>query len=51
MVLVAGLSKAKTLAAVLEGPRDPSHYPIQLIEPISGKLAWLVDAPAAGMME
>ena len=49
LVLVAGVSKAKTLAAVLEGPRDPVKYPIQLIEPISGRLTWLLDAAAAGM--
>jgi len=49
IIVVAGAGKAKTLAAVLEGPKDPRKYPVQLIEPISGKLTWLVDAAAAGM--
>ena len=48
-VLVTGANKAKTLAEVLEGPRDPQRLPVQLIAPPSGKLTWLVDAAAAGM--
>jgi 6-phosphogluconolactonase len=49
MILVTGAGKATTLAAVLEGPRHPKRLPVQLIEPTSGKLTWLVDAAAAGM--
>ena len=34
------------------GPPDhPQRLPIQLINPVNGKLTWLVDAPAAGMTE
>jgi 6-phosphogluconolactonase len=51
LVLVAGSGKAKRLAEVLEGPRDPARLPIQLIEPIQGKILWLIDAAAAGMEE
>ena len=51
IVLVAGASKAKVLAEVLEGPRDPQRLPVQLIAPASGKLSWLIDAAAAGMAE
>jgi 6-phosphogluconolactonase len=51
IVLVAGAGKAERLAEVLEGPRDPKRLPIQLIEPQSGKLTWLIDAAAAGMRE
>jgi len=51
LILVSGASKAKRLAEVLEGPRDPQRLPIQLINPASGRLAWLVDAAAAGMHE
>jgi hypothetical protein len=36
---------------VLEGPRDPHRLPIQLIQPASGRMSWLVDAAAAGMVE
>jgi len=51
LILVSGASKAQRLAEVLEGPRDPQRLPIQLINPASGRLAWLVDAAAAGMHE
>jgi 6-phosphogluconolactonase len=51
IVLVAGANKAKTLADVLEGPRDPQRLPIQLIRPASGRMTWLIDAAAAGMAE
>jgi 6-phosphogluconolactonase len=51
IVLVAGASKAKTLAEVLEGPRDPQRLPVQLIAPALGRMSWLVDAPAAGMTD
>jgi 6-phosphogluconolactonase len=51
MFLVAGANKAQALSQVLEGPRDPERLPAQLIEPASGRLTWLVDVAAAGMME
>ena len=51
LVLVSGVSKAKRLQEVLEGPSDPRRLPIQLIRPTDGRLTWLVDAPAAGMTE
>lgn len=49
--LVAGAGKAKALATVLEGPRDPETYPSQLIAPEPGKLVFIVDASAADMGE
>ncbi len=49
MILVGGKSKTQRVAEVLEGPRDPKRLPIQLIEPSSGHLLWLLDADAAGM--
>jgi 6-phosphogluconolactonase len=51
MVLVTGAGKAKRVAEVLEGPRDPERLPIQLINPVSGRMQWLMDAEAAGMHE
>lgn len=51
IVLVAGATKAEMLKLVLEGPSDSQKYPIQLIDPKSGKLVWLIDAAAAGMSE
>jgi 6-phosphogluconolactonase len=49
IVMLAGKSKAQRLKEVIEGPRDPQRLPIQLIQPIDGKMAWLVDTGAAGM--
>ena len=49
LLTVTGANKAARLAEVLEGPRDPERLPVQLIAPSNGKLAWLVDAAAAGM--
>jgi 6-phosphogluconolactonase len=51
LVLLAGADKAKRLAEVLEGPRDPERLPIQLIKPTRGKLVWIIDAAAADMAE
>jgi 6-phosphogluconolactonase len=47
--LVRGASKARRLQEVLEGSPNPRRLPVQLIKPASGRLAWLVDAAAAGM--
>ncbi len=49
IVLVAGESKTRTVAEVLEGEPNPARYPIQLIHPNEGKLIWFLDAAAAGM--
>jgi 6-phosphogluconolactonase len=45
--LVAGRSKAEAVRAVLEGPADPNEVPAALIRPVDGRVAWIVDAPAA----
>ncbi|MGB7158576.1 MAG: 6-phosphogluconolactonase [Tepidisphaeraceae bacterium] len=49
LLTVTGANKASRLSEVLEGSPDPERLPVQLISPTSGKLSWLVDAPAAGM--
>jgi 6-phosphogluconolactonase len=51
LVLATGSSKAKRVSEVLEGPRDPQRLPIQMIDPIRGKLTWILDADAAAMHE
>jgi 6-phosphogluconolactonase len=51
LVLISGAGKAARVAEVLEGPRDPRRLPIQLIQPASGNLIWLMDVAAAGMNE
>ncbi len=50
MFAVAGPDKADRLAAVLEGPRDLTHLPSQLIAPTDGELLWLVDQAAAARL-
>jgi 6-phosphogluconolactonase len=49
LITVTGANKASRLSEVLEGPRDPERLPVQLIEPASGKLTWLIYAAAAEM--
>ncbi|MBV8116590.1 MAG: 6-phosphogluconolactonase [Candidatus Eremiobacteraeota bacterium] len=48
---VEGVEKTAILATVLEGPRDPTKYPAQIVAPESGNLVWLVDELAAGMLK
>jgi 6-phosphogluconolactonase len=48
---VQGYEKAQILAAVYEGPIDPVKYPAQIVHPVSGRLVWLVDELAAGMLK
>jgi 6-phosphogluconolactonase len=50
-LLVAGSDKAATLRAVLQGPHDPGRMPVQLLEPESGRLTWLVDEGAASQLD
>jgi 6-phosphogluconolactonase len=47
---VTGAGKAERLAEVVEGPRDPSRLPSQLIEPRSGTLDWFIDEAAAARL-
>ena len=47
---VEGAAKAKILATVLDGAYDPTSYPAQIVAPASGRLIWLVDDLAAGML-
>lgn len=49
--LVAGEEKAAAVAAVLEGPRDPSRWPAQAIRAYDGETIWLLDTPAASRLE
>lgn len=49
--LVSGSSKASVLKKVVEGAQiEKSHYPARGIQPIDGKLIWLVDADAASSL-
>ena len=48
--MVTGADKALALKGVLEGPCEPEQLPSQMIEPRSGKLLWLIDTAAGGML-
>jgi 6-phosphogluconolactonase len=48
--MVTGADKALALKGVLEGPFEPEQLPAQLLQPRNGKLLWLVDATAGGML-
>jgi 6-phosphogluconolactonase len=50
VLLVAGADKADTLAAVLQGPRQPEELPAQGIAPANGSVLWLVDRAAAARL-
>lgn len=49
--LVSGKEKAPILAAVLEGDESGLVYPAQSIQPVHGKLTWLVDQAAASALK
>jgi 6-phosphogluconolactonase len=46
--LVVGHDKKDALEVVLQGPRDPSRLPAELVAPDEGELLWLVDRAAKG---
>jgi 6-phosphogluconolactonase len=48
--MVTGANKALALKGVLEGPHEPEQLPAQMIEPKNGKLLWLVDTTAGGLL-
>jgi 6-phosphogluconolactonase len=48
--MVTKADKAPALKAVLEGPFEPEQLPSQLIQPVHGKLLWLVDTAAGAML-
>ncbi|MDQ6932113.1 MAG: 6-phosphogluconolactonase, partial [Candidatus Eremiobacteraeota bacterium] len=46
VIATAGPEKANALAAALHGPYDPNTYPVQLVQPLEGRLTWLTDRAA-----
>jgi 6-phosphogluconolactonase len=51
MFMVSGADKAPVLKAVLEGPYEPAQLPAQMIRPLDGRLLWLIEGAAAGMLK
>lgn len=50
LFLAAGSDKSEILRQVLEGPRDPRHFPAQGVQPIDGTVTWYLDQPAAQLL-
>jgi 6-phosphogluconolactonase len=50
MFMITGADKALALKGVLEGPYEPDQLPAQMIQPSNGKVLWLVDTIAGGML-
>jgi 6-phosphogluconolactonase len=50
LFLVSGRDKATALREVLRGEFQPRRFPAQLIRPVQGSLAWLVDRNAASLL-
>jgi 6-phosphogluconolactonase len=50
LFLVSGEAKASMVARVLEGARDPSEIPAQLVDPVNGAVRWMVDEAAASAL-
>ncbi len=48
--LVAGEETSDAVYNVLEGERNPTKYPSQLIKPINGNLNWYIDSEAASKL-
>ncbi len=48
--LVAGQQKARSLSEAVEQRADPLECPAAGIRPVAGRLAWLVDRPAASAL-
>jgi 6-phosphogluconolactonase len=49
-IATAGDEKADALAHVLDGPYDPTTYPIQIVKPVEGILTWFVDRAATAKL-
>jgi 6-phosphogluconolactonase len=50
VITAGGASKADALHAVLDGPRDPNTYPVQLVAPEDGELHWFIDEAAGAKL-
>ena len=50
LFMVTGADKALALKGVLEGPYEPEQLPAQLLDPVHGRVLWLVDAAAGSLL-
>jgi 6-phosphogluconolactonase len=45
--MVSGKDKSKAVYETLNGPNNPEKWPAQRIQPVDGKMTWLLDADSA----
>jgi len=48
--MVSGIAKAATIQEVIRGPFDPIRLPAQRIQPVDGRLVWMLDEAAASQL-
>ena len=48
--LATGKDKAPAVASVFDPKSDPQQFPAKLVQPLDGKLVWLLDREAAGSL-
>jgi len=48
---IEGTDKAAIFCAVYEEPLDPTRYPAQIVNPPDGRLLWIADDAACGIIE
>lgn len=50
LFMMAGADKADSLVEVLQGEPNSDLYPSQAVQPVNGRLTWLVDSAAASRL-
>ena len=50
VITAGGAAKADALHAVLDGPKAPDTYPVQLVAPEDGELHWFIDEAAGAKL-
>jgi 6-phosphogluconolactonase len=51
LILAAGHSKAAVLHDIFTTQPNPLRYPVQALWPVLNKITWIIDAPAASLLE
>jgi len=49
-IATGGTEKAQALARALEGEYEPRAVPVQIVDPLDGRLVWLVDREAVTLL-
>jgi len=50
VITAGGAAKADALHGVLDGPKNPDIYPVQLVAPEDGELHWFIDEAAGAKL-